>query len=156
MIDFETPKPITKQRYLLQTVAEEMMRPHSRYFDEHEHEIPWDYINFMHQDPNLNIAFFGLRYATSSFEDELNYDTHAVIQSETGWPNTRETSSNANVKASWSPVKEIITIFAGVDGDYQGNYNSKIAYENPFVNPDHDIQSSFQKLRFYGSLNDFN
>ena len=25
------------------------MRPHSRYFDEHEHEIPWDYINFMHQ-----------------------------------------------------------------------------------------------------------
>lgn len=49
MIEFETPKPITKQRYLLQTVAEEMMRPHSRYFDEHEHEIPWDYINFMHQ-----------------------------------------------------------------------------------------------------------
>jgi len=25
------------------------MRPHSRYFDEHEHEVPWDYINFMHQ-----------------------------------------------------------------------------------------------------------
>ncbi|HZD42404.1 MAG TPA: acyl-CoA dehydrogenase family protein [Terriglobales bacterium] len=26
-----------------------MMRNYSRYFDEHEHEIPWDYINFMHQ-----------------------------------------------------------------------------------------------------------
>jgi len=25
-----------------------MMRPVSRYFDECEHEIPWDYINFMH------------------------------------------------------------------------------------------------------------
>ncbi len=49
MIEFEMPKPIAKQKYLLQTVAEEMMRPHSRYFDEHEHEIPWDYINFMHQ-----------------------------------------------------------------------------------------------------------
>jgi acyl-CoA dehydrogenase len=49
MIEFEAPKPIQQQRYLLQTVAEEMMRPHSRYFDEHEHEIPWDYINFMHQ-----------------------------------------------------------------------------------------------------------
>jgi acyl-CoA dehydrogenase len=49
MIEFDIPKPITKQKYLLQTVAEEMMRPHSRYFDEHEHEIPWDYINFMHQ-----------------------------------------------------------------------------------------------------------
>ncbi|OGO34309.1 MAG: acyl-CoA dehydrogenase [Chloroflexi bacterium RBG_16_54_18] len=49
MIEFEMPKPIQQQRYLLQTVAEEMMRPHSRYFDEHEHEVPWDYINFMHQ-----------------------------------------------------------------------------------------------------------
>lgn len=49
MIEFEMPKPIVKQRFLLQTVAEEMMRPHSRYFDENEHEIPWDYINFMHE-----------------------------------------------------------------------------------------------------------
>jgi acyl-CoA dehydrogenase len=49
MIEFEAPKPIVQQKYLLQTVAENMMRPHSRYFDEHEHEIPWDYINFMHE-----------------------------------------------------------------------------------------------------------
>jgi acyl-CoA dehydrogenase len=42
MIEFEMPKPIAQQRFLLQTVAEEMMRPHSRYFDEHEHQIPWD------------------------------------------------------------------------------------------------------------------
>src|SRR4030066_679430 len=49
MIEFEMPKPIGQQKYLLQTVAEEMMRPHSRYFDEHEHQIPWDYISFMHQ-----------------------------------------------------------------------------------------------------------
>jgi acyl-CoA dehydrogenase len=49
MIEFEAPKPIAQQRYLLNTVAMEMMRPHSRYFDEHEHAIPWDYINFMHQ-----------------------------------------------------------------------------------------------------------
>ena len=48
MIDFETPKPIAQQSIALQTVAENMMRPVSRYFDEHEHEIPWDYINFMH------------------------------------------------------------------------------------------------------------
>lgn len=49
MIDFEMPETISKQVYLLQTVAENMMRPVSRYFDEHEHEIPWDYINFMHE-----------------------------------------------------------------------------------------------------------
>jgi acyl-CoA dehydrogenase len=48
MIEFETPKPIAQQSYVLKTVAENMMRPVSRYFDEHEHEIPWDYINFMH------------------------------------------------------------------------------------------------------------
>jgi acyl-CoA dehydrogenase len=48
MIDFETPKPIAQTSYALKTVAENMMRPVSRYFDEHEHEIPWDYINFMH------------------------------------------------------------------------------------------------------------
>lgn len=49
MIEFEIPKPIAQQRFMLQTVAEEMMRRVSRYYDEHEHEIPWDYIHFMHQ-----------------------------------------------------------------------------------------------------------
>jgi acyl-CoA dehydrogenase len=48
MIDFETPDVIKKQQVALTTVAENMMRPKSRYFDEHEHEIPWDYIKFMH------------------------------------------------------------------------------------------------------------
>ena len=47
-IEFEPPKPITQAQSVLRTVAEEMMRPLSRYFDEHEHEIPWDYIQFMH------------------------------------------------------------------------------------------------------------
>jgi acyl-CoA dehydrogenase len=48
MIDFEAPKPIAMANNALETVAINMMRPHSRYFDENEHEIPWDYINFMH------------------------------------------------------------------------------------------------------------
>lgn len=47
-IEFETPKPIKQMQFMLKTVADEMMRPRSRYFDEHEHEIPWDYIEFMH------------------------------------------------------------------------------------------------------------
>lgn len=47
-IEFEAPKPIAQAQFVLKTVAEEMMRPSSRYFDEHEHEIPWDYIEFMH------------------------------------------------------------------------------------------------------------
>jgi len=48
MIEFEAPKPIAQQNYMIKTVADNMMRPFSRYFDEHEHEIPWDYITFMH------------------------------------------------------------------------------------------------------------
>lgn len=47
-IEFETPKPIIQTQFMLQTVADNMMRPHSRYFDENEHEIPFSYIEFMH------------------------------------------------------------------------------------------------------------
>ena len=47
-IEFEAPKPVQQTQFVLRTVAEEMMRSRSRYFDEHEHEIPWDYIEFMH------------------------------------------------------------------------------------------------------------
>ncbi len=47
-IEFEAPRPIAQTQFFLKTVAEEMMRSRSRYFDEHEHEIPWDYIEFMH------------------------------------------------------------------------------------------------------------
>lgn len=48
MIDFEIPEKIAGIRNVVETVAVNMMRPVSRYFDEHEHEIPWDYITFMH------------------------------------------------------------------------------------------------------------
>ena len=49
MISFEMPESIRKTTVLMETIAENMMRPVARYFDEHEHEIPWDYINFMHE-----------------------------------------------------------------------------------------------------------
>ena len=47
-IEFEAPKPLKQAKFILKTVGEEMIRPKSRYYDEHEHEIPWDYIEFMH------------------------------------------------------------------------------------------------------------
>ncbi len=49
MISFEKPERIAKTEFVLNQVAENMMRPVSRYFDESEHEIPWNYINFIHQ-----------------------------------------------------------------------------------------------------------
>lgn len=46
-IDFKLSESIDTQRQMAQMVAEQMMRPVSRHFDEHEHDIPWDYINAM-------------------------------------------------------------------------------------------------------------
>ena len=48
MIDFSPPKPIIQMNNVVGTVAVNMMRPVSRYFDDNEHEIPWDFIKFMH------------------------------------------------------------------------------------------------------------
>jgi len=47
MIEFEIPEKIAGICTVIKSVADNMMRPVSRYFDEHEHEIPWDYITFM-------------------------------------------------------------------------------------------------------------
>ncbi|MDH5606626.1 MAG: acyl-CoA dehydrogenase family protein [Anaerolineae bacterium] len=48
MISFEKSKSAQQMQHVIQTVAENMMRPVSRHFDENEHDIPWDFINFMH------------------------------------------------------------------------------------------------------------
>lgn len=48
MISFEMPQPLKQTRNVVKTVAENMMRPISREMDENEHEIPWEYIKFMH------------------------------------------------------------------------------------------------------------
>jgi len=48
MISFKMPEKIEQSVVIMETIAENMMRPVSRHFDEYEHEIPWDYIEFMH------------------------------------------------------------------------------------------------------------
>lgn len=47
MISFEMPDEIKQQVDLTQSVARKMMRSNARYYDEHEHQIPWDYVNLM-------------------------------------------------------------------------------------------------------------
>lgn len=47
MINFEVPKDITGEVELARMVAEQVMRSKSRYYDEHEHERPWEFINIM-------------------------------------------------------------------------------------------------------------
>ena len=57
-----------------------------------------------------------------------------------------------NIRANWAPVEDILKIYAGIDGAFRHNYYSKIAYENPFVNPDHNLQNSMQQIRFFGGF----
>jgi len=47
MIDFELPPEIESTRQMIHMVAETVMRPIAREFDEREHEKPWDYYNLM-------------------------------------------------------------------------------------------------------------
>ncbi|UCG23352.1 MAG: acyl-CoA dehydrogenase family protein [Chloroflexota bacterium] len=47
MISFEIPEKILSQLQMAQMVAEQVMRAKSRYYDEHEHERPTEYINVM-------------------------------------------------------------------------------------------------------------
>ena len=49
MIDFELPTVIERQSQLLTMLGEQVMRPVARYYDEHEGERPWDYINMIWQ-----------------------------------------------------------------------------------------------------------
>jgi len=58
-------------------------------------------INLMNKDPNLNVTFFGIRYAAARFDDDLNYNTQTLIHPDTGWPSTWESSSNENIRARW-------------------------------------------------------
>jgi hypothetical protein len=57
-----------------------------------------------------------------------------------------------NFRVNFAPVKEIINIYAGIDGNFINNHYSKITYENPFVNPEHDVKNSFEKLHYYGGF----
>ncbi len=68
MISFEIPETIKKTVTMVEAVATEMMRPQARYYDEHEHEIPWDYINFMHDA--LQSAGGGVTMAPDSSKDD--------------------------------------------------------------------------------------
>ncbi len=49
MIDFELSNKTENLRQMVRGAAEGMMRPVSRQYDEEEHEIAWDFVNFMWQ-----------------------------------------------------------------------------------------------------------
>src|SRR2546427_13293548 len=55
MIDFELSEGVQNMQRMVHAVAEQMMRPIAREYDEREHEKPWDFLRTMwqvsHADP---------------------------------------------------------------------------------------------------------
>ena len=47
MISFAIPEKIENQVAMVKMLAEQAMRPYSRYYDEHEHELPAQFVNMM-------------------------------------------------------------------------------------------------------------
>lgn len=79
---------------------------------------------------------------------QLGVDSWIVIDSSTDM----KVRLSPNIRANLVPVKEIIKIFAGIDGNFIQNNYSKIAYENPFVDPEHLVKNTFEQFRFFGGF----
>ncbi len=57
-----------------------------------------------------------------------------------------------NAKAEWSPVENILTLYAHASGGFDQNVYSKIAAENPYAAPDHDIRNTEYRYIFSGGI----
>ncbi len=47
MISFERPAQVDERLQFVREVAAGLMRDKARYYDDHEHEIPWEFVNLM-------------------------------------------------------------------------------------------------------------
>jgi hypothetical protein len=56
------------------------------------------------------------------------------------------------VKADWSPVERILTLFAGVDSYLQHNTYSAVAAENRYVDPYYDFRNTLYEYVLSGGL----
>ena len=54
MIDFELSEGVQNTQRMVHAVAEQMMRPIAREYDEREHEKPWDFLRTMWQVSHAN------------------------------------------------------------------------------------------------------
>ncbi len=57
-----------------------------------------------------------------------------------------------DVRFNFSPVKEIINLFAGADGEYFHNHYSAIAEINPYVDPELSVRNHLEKYRIFGGF----
>jgi acyl-CoA dehydrogenase len=64
MIIFEMSTQVREQQKFAEVLAREQMRPQARYYDEHEHEMPWDYARHV-----WNVARKSIRSLRSDVAD---------------------------------------------------------------------------------------
>jgi len=57
-----------------------------------------------------------------------------------------------DIRFNFAPVKEIINVFAGADGNYQHNYYSAITRENPYISPTLIVNNHLEKYRIFGGF----
>ncbi len=86
MIGFETPETIRQISARVERAAREWMRAQARHYDEHEGEMPWEYINHMHAEMK---TFGGLSVVPAVDEEaseaSLNYQRLAHIYEMLSW-----------------------------------------------------------------------
>jgi len=82
MISFQVPPAIRQVTAAVERAARELMRPAARHFDEHEDEVPWDYIRRMQQ---VLRSFGGLPVAPPQDGDGLHYQRLVHIYEMLAW-----------------------------------------------------------------------
>jgi hypothetical protein len=89
-----------------------------------------------------------VKWQTSNASLQVGLNTTMLFDDDTEaslmiWP---------KIKAEWSPVEQVLTLFAGLDGRLQHNTYSSVAAENPFVDPYHDVANANYKYIFSGGF----
>ncbi len=106
------------------------------------------YGNYGKKQQTILRANPSVMWSTENASLQLGLNTAMILDIDTNadfkiWP---------KVKAEWSPVPQVLTLFAGADGHLQHNTYSAIAAENPYVDPYHDVANTNYKYIVSGGF----
>lgn len=79
-----------------------------------------------------------VKWAADVASLQIGLNATAVLESKTD----AKFYLSPKVNAEWSPVPEVLTLFATADGYVKQNTYSAVAAENPYVNPYHDLANT--------------
>ncbi len=76
MISFEMSAEIRQQREYAEKVSREQIRPYARHYDEHEHEVPWDFARFIWDEARHKLGC--LLPGSMDFEEPFMTQVHTL------------------------------------------------------------------------------